>query len=75
MFMKLRTQRTILFGIVWGSGIIFMLVSVFKVLHSGPLRTILHKKQIKSGSRGNVSAPGARRASFVTRALPVDCCC
>ena len=24
--------------------------------------------------RGNVSAPGARRASFVTRALPVDCC-
>ena len=23
---------------------------------------------------GNVSAPGARRASFVTRALPVDCC-
>ena len=25
--------------------------------------------------RGNVSAPGARRASFVTRALPVDCCC
>ena len=25
-------------------------------------------------SRGNVSAPGARRASFVTRALPVDCC-
>ena len=26
------------------------------------------------GSRGNVSTPGARRASFVTRALPVDCC-
>ena len=26
------------------------------------------------GHRGNVSAPGARRASFVTRALPVDCC-
>ena len=25
--------------------------------------------------RGNVSAPGAHRASFVTRALPVDCCC
>ena len=24
--------------------------------------------------RGNVSAPGARRASFVTRALPVVCC-
>ena len=24
---------------------------------------------------GNVSAPGARRAFFVTRALPVDCCC
>ena len=24
---------------------------------------------------GNVSAPGARRASFLTRALPVDCCC
>ena len=23
---------------------------------------------------GNVSAPGARRASFLTRALPVDCC-
>ena len=23
---------------------------------------------------GNVGAPGARRASFVTRALPVDCC-
>ena len=23
---------------------------------------------------GNVSAPGARRASFVTRAPPVDCC-
>ena len=25
--------------------------------------------------RGNISAPGARRASFVTRALPLDCCC
>ena len=24
--------------------------------------------------RGNVSAPGARRASFVTRAQTVDCC-
>ena len=24
---------------------------------------------------GNVSAPGARRESFVTLALPVDCCC
>ena len=23
---------------------------------------------------GNVSAPGTRRASFVTRAPPVDCC-
>ena len=27
-----------------------------------------------ANERGNVSAPGARRASFVTRALPVDCC-
>ena len=26
------------------------------------------------GQGGNVSAPGARWASFLTRALPVDCC-
>ena len=31
-------------------------------------------KVVGGGYWGNVSAPGARRASFVTRALPVDCC-
>ena len=29
---------------------------------------------LSSGLWGNVSAPGARRASFVTHALPLDCC-
>ena len=36
----------------------------------------LRKKETftDKGSWGNVSEPGARRASFVTRAPPVDCC-
>ena len=40
----------------------------------GYVGMVQHGNQEK-GLWGNVSAPGARRASFVTRALPVDCCC
>ena len=35
---------------------------------------LLHKPGWLCGVWGNVSAPGARPASFVTRAPPVDCC-
>ena len=33
-----------------------------------------HPSTARCVGGGNVSAPGTRRASFVTRALPVDCC-
>ena len=38
-----------------------------------PGQPLLNRHQV-GGVWGNVSASGARRASFVTRALPVDCC-
>ena len=40
-----------------------------------PLELGLRTPTLRCGHlRGNVSAPGACWASFVTRALPVDCC-
>ena len=33
-----------------------------------------HRRRDHRCNRGNVSTQGARQASFVTRALPVDCC-